>query len=131
MEDEFRRRLNEFSTGEIKKIIRLHNLHYFMKLGQKKAGLIDSIVNHLKLNGDTVSSKKPVSIDLKDFSPTKDVMSVRKYKKDEADKKEAEDKKEREKKEAEDNKKGADKKTLSTPRQLAQKRYRDKQKAKA
>jgi len=88
-----RKRLNEFSIVEIKKIIRLHNLHAVVKLQQAKGALIDGIMKHYSGDGSVLKSSHLHEIKLDDFKPTKNVMTVRKYKKDEADKKEAEVKK--------------------------------------
>ena len=100
-ENEMRERLREFPIAEIKKIIRKHNLHSHIKLGQKKEALIENIIMHYKSAGDgsVLQMKHQNEIKLDDYTPTKDVLSVRKYKKDEADKKEAEAKKVRDKKE--------------------------------
>ena len=103
-DNEMRERLREFSVAEIKKIIRKHNLHAHIKLGQKKEALIENIIKHYKSAGDgsVLQMKHQDEIKLDEYTPTKDVLSVRKYKKGEADKKEAEAKKVRDKKEADD-----------------------------
>jgi len=46
MENEVRKRLEEFSVINIRKIIRLHNLQSHIVMTQLKPGLIDSIVRH-------------------------------------------------------------------------------------
>ena len=88
MDEELRKRLNEYSTVEIKKIIRLHNLHSRIKLGQKKDALIEGIIKHYKSTDDAsvLQMKHKDEIKLDAIMPTKNVQTVRKYKKDIADK---------------------------------------------
>ena len=81
-ENEMRERLREFSTVEIKKIIRKHNLHAHIKLGQKKEALIEGIIKHYKSTGDgsVLQMKHQDEIKLDEYTPTKTVITVRKYK---------------------------------------------------
>jgi len=91
MEEEMRERLNTFGVAEIKKIMRIHNLHFYMRLTQNKAGLINSIITHLKLNGDILKPVQHDDISLKDFRENVNKVSGRRtYSKEERDKKKAE-----------------------------------------
>ena len=91
-ENEMRERLREFSTVEIKKIIRKHNLHAHIKLGQKKEALIEGIIKHYKSTGDgsVLQMKHQDEIKLDEYTPTKTVITVKKYNKDAGDRMKAE-----------------------------------------
>ncbi len=68
MEQDVRRRLNEFSVAELKAMIRKYNLHHRIMLSQKKDGLIDGLISHLTSEGHIMTSK-PAEIDLDKYSP--------------------------------------------------------------
>ena len=91
-ENEMRERLREFPIAEIKKIIRKHNLHSHIKLGQKKEALIENIIMHYKSTGDgsVLQMKHQDEIKLDDYTPTKDVITVKKYNKGAGDRMRAE-----------------------------------------
>lgn len=72
MEAEIRDRLNEYSVSEIKKMMRVHNLHQYMKLTQKKEGLINSIVEHLRLKGHILTPKPTDGVNISDYTTMKD-----------------------------------------------------------
>jgi len=72
LESEIRDRLNEYSVREIKKMMRVHNLHQYMKLTQKKEGLIDSIVEHMRLKGRILTPKTTDGIDISHYTTMKD-----------------------------------------------------------
>jgi len=67
METDVRKRLNEFSTVELKNMIRKYNLHHRIMLSQKKDGLIDGLISHLTSEGHILTSK-PTEIDLDKYS---------------------------------------------------------------
>lgn len=91
-DNEMRERLREFSVAEIKKIIRKHNLHAHIKLGQKKEALIENIITHYKSAGDgsVLQMKHQDEIKLDEYTPTKTVITVRNYKKGAGDRMKAE-----------------------------------------
>jgi len=68
METDVRNRLNEFSTVELKNMIRKYNLHHRIMLSQKKEGLINGLISHLTSSGHIMTSI-PTEIDLDKYSP--------------------------------------------------------------
>ena len=80
METDVRKRLNEFSTVELKNMIRKYNLHHRIMLSQKKDGLIDGLISHLTSEGHILTSK-PTEIDLTKYSPMQRIQKEEKARK--------------------------------------------------